>query len=56
MNDQNERPKGEDIYIRDEMEFLVPLKMRSQVIASLREHFKVSEKIVIEPKEDKVID
>ena len=52
MNDSNARPQGEDIYIRDEIEFLVPLKERSKVLKLLKEHFRVTEKLVIEPKQN----
>ena len=50
-NKENERPEGEDIYIRETKEYLIPLKIRSEVMKVLREHFKVSEKLVIESKE-----
>ncbi len=50
MNDPNQKPEGDDIFIRDEIEFLVPLKMRSQVLKLLKENFKVTSKLVIEEK------
>lgn len=49
---ENERPENmDDVFVRETIEFMIPLQKRSQVMKKLRECFKVTEKIVIEPKE-----
>lgn len=47
----NEKPNNDDVFIRREMEFLVRLDIKPEVLKILKENFKVTEKIVIEPLE-----
>jgi len=52
MANQNEKPEGEDIYIKENLVFLVQLKMRSKVLKTLKENFNVKEILVISEKKD----
>lgn len=54
MKNETEKPQDmADVFVRDNLEFMIPLQKRSQVLKTLREHFKVTEKLVLEPKEEK---
>ena len=46
----NEKPNGEDIFIREKIEYFVSLKMRSEVMRVLKENFTISERLIIEEK------
>ena len=48
---QQQGERADEIYIKEELTYLVPLNIRSQIMKVLCEHFKVSERIVIEPKD-----
>jgi len=46
--------QNEDIFFRQNYEFLVQYNINSQILKILREHFKVREVLVIEEKDEKV--
>ena len=48
----NEKPQNDEIFLKDNIEFMVNLRIRQQVLKVLKENFKVRELLVIEPKEE----
>ena len=46
----NEKPNSEDIFIREKIEYFVPLNMRSEVMRVLKKNFEISERLIIEEK------